>query len=153
MEKAYSRRYFLKNKEKICRKVIEVSCWDAIRRDTAKAGAMTEKLMKESPYAAYDGYISAMCYRYGIYRSNQYLWDECQSVSFRAYWYSICRCAVKNYKNIRAYVKKMIRIYICCEIIVYRCENNYVHWDEKRERMCSRNWGEDWEDCEGAERE
>lgn len=41
-----------------------------------------------------------------------------------AYLYSIHRCAFMSYNHVAAYIKKMIKIYIICALVVYDDSKN-----------------------------
>ena len=114
------------------RKTIEDYAYASIKRCQKVAQRKMDEMMALYPYEAYSEYIRIICYRYRAYKSNSYLWDECQSCAFIAYWYSIGRCAVSGYEgdHVNNYIKKLIRIYVRCKVAQYNLENGYVSWND-----------------------
>lgn len=106
--------------------------YNSIMRCSLSAQKQMDKMMVQFPYDEYTEYISSICRRYRAYRSNSYLWDECHSCSYIAYWYSIGRCAVLGYEgdHVRFYIKKMIRIFVRCKVTQYNLENGHISWNE-----------------------
>lgn len=113
------------------RKTTEDYAFNSIKRCEKSAKNQMEKMMLQYPYEDYSGYKNCICNRYRVYRSNSYLWDECHSCPYIAYWYSIGRCAVSGYEgdHVKNYIKKMIRIFIRCKVAQYNLENGHVSWD------------------------
>ena len=122
------------------RKTTEDYAYNSIKRCSLSAQKKMDKMMVQFPYDEYTEYISCICCRYRAYRSNSYLWDECRSCSYIAYWYSIGRCAVSGYKgdHVRFYIKKLIRIYIRCKVAQYNLENGHASWNEITENAYNR---------------
>lgn len=126
------------------RKTTEDYAYNSIKRSSLSAQKHMDKMMLQFPYDEYIEYINRICHRYRAYRSNSYLWDECHSCSYIAYWYSIGRCAVSGYEgdHVRFYIKKLIRIYIRCKVAQYNLENGYVSWNEIVERKYKTSLGD-----------
>ena len=126
------------------RKTTEDYAYNSIKRCLLSAQKQMNKKMVQFPYDEYTEYINRICNRYRAYRSNSYLWDECHSCAYIAYWYSIGRCAVSGYvgDHVRFYIKKLIRIYIRCKVAQYNLENGHVSWDEIVERKCKNDFGD-----------
>lgn len=62
---------------------------------------------------------------------NRAEYQECVSAGELAYMYSISRCACMMYENVEAYIRKVVRIYIKCSLIIYHeaqliCRNNHL---------------------------
>lgn len=75
-------------------------------------------LLEKFPFEKYgDGLIKIALYQYGI-RVNSYEYSECFDAGMMAYFYSISRCAVINCIHVRAYLNKVIRIYIKCALVI-----------------------------------
>ena len=75
---------------------------------------------------------------------NRAEYQECVSAGELAYIYSISRCACMKYENVEAYIRKVVRIYIKCSLIIYHetqliCRNNnFKHIELDNELWCGR---------------
>lgn len=75
-----------------------------------------QKLYLKYPYETYgEQCFRRLCWRFRI-KKHYYWYDECYSVSMKAYMYTICHCSMKedSEKLIIAYLYKMMKVYIIC---------------------------------------
>ena len=76
------------------------------------------------PFEEYaDSYIRKQLSIYKVYKSHSH-YDDCFDAGMMAYLYSIHRCAEMSYSHVEPYIKKLIRIYIICAIVVHNDSKN-----------------------------
>ena len=56
--------------------------------------------------------------RYRVF-SHQARYQDCYDAGMLAYLFSIHRCAYMGFENVKAYINKMIQIYVICALVVY----------------------------------
>ncbi len=122
--------YTLKHAEKV---IIE------IRKTHA---AVVDSYYEKYPFEEYESYvICVMNYKGIFYNRREY--SDCFSVSAIAYMYSISQCAYRGYdgKHVKAYIKKLIPIYINCQLVIYDDERNLCQTNNfKQINIDDENW-------------
>lgn len=127
-KKEYYKKYYLKYKIDICRKTIEDYCDKSIDKVYAANREKVQKLYELYPYEDYvDRCFNKMVRRFELRKNNE-LYRECYDVAIKAYIYTICRCSLKEDSEdlIRAYLYKMMRIYIICIFNIYYGEKKKI---------------------------
>lgn len=77
-----------------------------------------KKLLVEYPFEKCgEKLIKNIIYQYNI-RNYSYEYDECFDAGMQAYLYSIHRCAAIKCFYVESYIKKVMRIYIKCAIVI-----------------------------------
>ena len=85
------------------------------------------------PFEEYaERYIKRELYIHEIF-STQDRYADCFDAGMLAYMYSIHRCAAMQYDYAAAYIKKMIRIYVICAVVVYSDTKNLCQMNDFRE--------------------
>ena len=87
--------------------------------------AVVDSYYKKYPFDEYERYvIYVMTYKGIFYNKREYY--DCFSVSAIAYMYSISQCAYRGYdgQHVKSYIRKLIPIYINCQLIIYDDEKN-----------------------------
>ena len=80
--------------------------------------------IKRYPFEEYaEFYIKRALHIRKIYPA-QDRYADCYDAGMFAYLYSIHRCAAMRYNHTEPYIKKMIRTYIICAIVVYEEAKN-----------------------------
>ena len=82
-----------------------------------------------------------MTYKGIFYNKREY--SDCLSVSAIAYMYSISQCAYRGYdgKHVKGYIKKLMPIYINCQLIIYDDERNLCQTNNlKQINIDDENW-------------
>lgn len=121
--------------EEIRKTLVDYSL-NSIERCLKSSQKQMDEMMITYPYEAYVKYVDCICNRYRANRSNSFLWDECHSNAYIAYWYSIGRCTVLGISGDHAenYIRKVIRGHIKGMVALYALENGHVSWNEIVER-------------------
>ena len=60
-------------------------------------------------------------------------YDDCYSAGMTAWLYSVHRCAAMRYNHTVAYIRKMIKIYITCALVIYHDAKNLCRVNGFRE--------------------
>ena len=127
------RKYYEENKYRICNYILNCYCLKAIEQIRASCPSEVSIYMQRYPFEEYaEAFIRRALHRYNIYRSHG-MYDDCYDAGMLAYLYSIHRCAVMQYTYTQAYIKKMIRVYIICAIVVYQESKNVCRVNGLRE--------------------
>ena len=127
------RKYYQENKYRICNRVLNCYCLKAIEQIRASCPGKVGSYMRQYPFEEYaEVFIRRALCRYNIYRTHG-MYDDCYDAGMLAYLYSIHRCAAAQYTHTQAYIKKMIRIYIICAMVVYQESKNICRVNGLRE--------------------
>lgn len=101
-----------------CRKTIHEYCYKSIKHIGKTRAKEVEELYSKFPYEKFaKGLILKTVNQFGV-RQNSYEYDDCFDAGMMAYIYCIHRFAVIDCIYKRAYMYKVISIYIKCAIIV-----------------------------------
>ena len=82
-----------------------------------------EEIEKKVPYnyEKWDKFSSIILYEYSIQKNNE-CYDDCKSIVYEAYRYSIHRMTLRNrktVKHINFYIRKMVKLFIVCTLIIF----------------------------------
>lgn len=112
----YRHTYYEKNRYAICKKTIGIYWENAVRRAKMRNKEIVELMYRLYPYEKY----AEVCFkrvirRYHIYKNN-YLYDECYSVSSQAYMYTMSMLSYQKptEESVKKYLYTMTRIYVIC---------------------------------------
>ena len=122
--RAKQREYYAKNRYEICRNSLNTYCVESIRSIGDICKERVNEYTERYPFETYaDPYIERTLRERRISPNNP-RYDECYSAGMFAYLYSIHRCALMQYSHVESYIKKMIKVYFVCAIVVYNETNN-----------------------------
>ena len=132
-KKEYARRYYEKHKVDICKKVLNERASNSIETIQAKYPEAVERYLQLYPFDQYgERNIQNILYRNGL-RPSQAAYADCYGNGMLAYLYSIHRCAAMGCHYVVPYIKKMIRIYMLCTLVVYNDSGNLCRANGFRE--------------------
>jgi len=123
------RKYYEANKYVICYKTLNVYCYTKIEKIRNLCGDKVALYLRHYPFEDFaDRYIKKQLVIYKVLHSYSH-YHDCYDAGMMAYLYSIHRCAEMSYSHVEAYIKKLIRIYIICALVVHNdtknlCESN-----------------------------
>ena len=107
------------NKYRICNSVLNCYCIKSIQKIRDECPGVVGDYINRYPFEKYvERYIKREFFINKIYPA-QGRYADCYDAGMFAYLYSIHRCAATRYNHTEPYIKKMIRIYIICAIVVY----------------------------------
>ena len=113
------KEYYQRNKYRLCHHKLNVYSFNTIEKIGKICTTTVNKYIERYPFEKYaNAYIVKELYKYRINTSHDN-YDDCYSAGMVAYLYSIHRCAYMKYSHTEAYIKKMIRIYIICALVIY----------------------------------
>jgi len=114
-----SKNYYEKNKYRLCNNKLNFYSFYAIEQIQENCKETVNEYFERYPFEMYaENYILKELYKKNIY-STQDKYADCYDAGMIAYLYSICRCAYMKYNHTEAYIKKMVRVYIICALVVY----------------------------------
>ena len=123
----YSRLYYEKNKYDICKKRVNQYLENSIRNVESfwknKYSKKIEEIEKKVPYnyEKWDKFSSIILYEYSIQENNE-CYDDCKSIVYEAYRYSIYRMTLRKHKTVKHinfYIRKMVKLFIVCTLIIF----------------------------------
>jgi len=118
------REYYEKNRYRICNHTLNSYCLKAMEKIRVSHPEAVDSYIQQYPFEEYaEKYIRRVLYIHKISRSHG-MHDDCYDAGMMAYLYSIHRCACMQYTHTQAYIKKMIRIYVVCAIVIYHESRN-----------------------------
>ena len=130
---AKKREYYEKNRYRLCNYSLNCYCLKAIEKIRNSCPDEVDSYMKSYPFEeCAEIFIRRALRRHGIYPSHG-VYDDCYDAGMMAYLYSIHRCAAMKYTHTQAYIKKMIRVYIICAIVIYYEAKNLCRTNGLRE--------------------
>jgi hypothetical protein len=132
-KREYYAKYYEKNKYRICNRTLNVYCVKAIEKTRIACPNSVDDYLKRYPFETYaEPNIKKELHKRHIF-SSQGAHADCYDAGMFAYLYSVHRCAVMRYDYTEAYIKKMIRIYIVCALVVYSEAQNLCRANGLRE--------------------
>jgi len=133
MEKEKRRKYYEDNKYDICNKTLNKYCVKKIEEVRNLYIDRVNDYIGRYPFEKYaDCYIKRELYKYKIFSMHD-RYADCYDAGMMAYLYSVHRCAEMLYSHTEAYIKKLIRIYIVCALVIYDDTKNLCHTNGFRE--------------------
>jgi len=127
------RKYYENNKYDICNKTINIYCIGKIEKIRNLHSEKVNEYMNRYPFEeCADGYIKKQLRIHKIYSSHSH-YDDCYDAGIMAYLYSIHRCAEMSYSYTEFYMKKLIRIYIICALVICNDTKNLCQINGFRE--------------------
>jgi len=122
--KQRKREYYEKNKYILCNKTINVYCIAKIEKVRSTYKDRVDEYINLYPFEEYaDRYIKKQLFICKVYKAHSH-YDDCYDAGMMAYLYSIHRCAEMTYSHVEPYIKKLIRIYIICAIVIHNDSKN-----------------------------
>lgn len=129
---ARHRQYCKEHKVENCRKTLSNYAYRSMERIKQQFPKAVERYLLLYPFEQYgDRIIRSTLSRNRIYCSyGEY--DDCYEAGMLAYLYSIHRCAAMGCDYTVRYIRKMVRIYMICALVVYHdvknlCQTNGFH--------------------------
>jgi hypothetical protein len=130
---AYNREYRENKKYALCYRTLNRYCFKSMEQIRCLCPDRVNYYMIRYPFEEYaERHIKKEIYKNGIYPS-QAQYADCYDAGMLAYLYSIHRCAAMNCNYAVSYIRKMIRIYIICALVVYRDAKNLCRTNGFRE--------------------
>lgn len=127
------RKYYEENRYRICNYTLNCNCMKAIEQIHSLCPDAICEYIELYPFEKYaEQPIAKELSKKGIYPA-QGRYADCYDAGMFAYLYSIHRCAYMRYSHVEAYIKKMIRIYIVCALVVYDETRNLCRENGLRE--------------------
>jgi len=118
------RKYYEDNKYRLCNYTLNCYCIRAIEKIRGSYRDAVDEYINRYPFEIYaESSIRKELSKHKIYPS-QARHADCYDAGMLAYLYSIHRCAAMKYNHSEYYIKKMIRIYVICAIVVYEETKN-----------------------------
>jgi len=125
-ERQRRRKYYEENKYKICHNTINRYCFKSMEKIQDLFPERVNEYTNRFPFEEYaERYIKSELYKHEIF-SVQDRYADCFDAGMLAYLYSIHRCAAMQYNHTAAYIKKMIRIYVICAVVIYQDTKKFV---------------------------
>ncbi len=113
-------QYYMENRLEICRRLLTEYAYRSIERIKALIPERVEAYLRAYPFEECgDRLIRAVLFRHFQLRSRQAEYEDCYEAGMLAYLYSIHRCAVLECSYTVPYIRKMVRIYVNCALVVY----------------------------------
>ena len=126
------RREYEKHVNK-CRKCLTVYAYKSMQKVKQAYARNVEVYYQKYPFDKHiEKYIKGELFKLGIF-ANSGEYSDCYDSGMLAYLYSIHRCAALNCDYVLFYIKKMIRIYVCCARTVYRDSHNFCRINKCKE--------------------
>ena len=127
------RKYYENNRYAICDKTINSYCASKIKKVRGLCIGRVNEYMVRYPFEKYaDRYIKRQLSIYKVKPSDS-RYADCYDAGMMAYLYSIHRCAEMSYSHTEPYIKKLVRIYIICALVVYDDTRNLCQANGFRE--------------------
>lgn len=123
-------RYYMENRVELCRKKLTVEAYKSIADVRSRIPGRVEEYLLAYPFEACGHkLICAVLRSFGI-RRHEAVYADCYEAGMLAYLYSIHRCAALGCDHTIPYIRKMVRIYVGCALVVYHetrelCRNNH----------------------------
>jgi len=127
------RKYYEANKYSLCHKMVNVHCDSKTKKARDLYSDRVDSYISRYPFEQYaDSYIKkqlAIC-KISLACSH---YHDCYDAGMMAYLYSIHRCAEMSYSHVEAYIKKVVRIYIICALVIHDDSKNLCHANNFRQ--------------------
>lgn len=134
----YKREYWEKNKYKLCYELLNYYCFKSMEEIQKQCPKRVEKYLTRYPFEKYaEKRIRRELYIRGVYLSDS-KYADCYDAGMLAYMYSIHRCAYLACDYTIPYIRKMIRIYVLCALIVYNEIGNICRMNQFKEYRLDR---------------
>lgn len=118
------RKYYEANKITICTNTLNKYCVNKIQKIRDSCGDKIADYIKRYPFEkCAERYLRKQLHIFKIHPSVSH-YDDCFSAGMMAYLYSIHRCAEMSYDHVEPYIKKLIRIYIICALVIHNDAKN-----------------------------
>ena len=127
------RAYYEKNRYSYCYRTLNKYAPRAIDKVQNACPAAVDEYYKRYPFEDFAERIIRYRLRKNEIYPSQAKYDDCYDACVLAYLYSIHRCAYLGVDYVRAYISKMIRIYMMCAIVVYDDAKNLCRENNFRE--------------------
>ena len=115
---AYSRKYYKENRYDLCKKTIGDYSYKRIAALYKTHKTEIDAYLLKYPFEEYgDKVIKYYLRRESIKKSN-FLYDDCYDAGIVAYLYSVYICAATSKDYVIPYIKKVVRKFIMCAIVV-----------------------------------
>ena len=127
------RQYYEANKYALCHHTLNVYCVNKIERIRTLCPDRADSYISRYPFEEYaDRYIKK---RLAIHRvlSSHGHYHDCYDAGMMAYLYSVHRCAEMSYDHVIPYIKKLVRIYIICALVIHDDTKNLCQSNGFRE--------------------
>lgn len=126
-------RYYMENRVDLCRKKLTIYAYQSISEIRSRMPGRVEEYLRAYPFEVYgDKLISKILREFGI-RRHEAVYADCYEAGMLAYLYSIHRCAALGCDYTIAYIRKMVRIYVGCALVVYHEVRELCHGNHFRE--------------------
>ncbi len=114
------RQYYMENRVKLCRQKLTVYSYKSMAEIKSRIPDRVEEYLRAYPFEEFGDRLirSTLLRRFSI-RPRQAEYEDCYEAGILAYLYSIHRCADMACDYTVPYIRKMIRIYIICALVVY----------------------------------
>ena len=113
------RKYYDTNKYRICSNTLNRYCLESMERIQDLCHGEVNRYVLLYPFEeCAERSISIELKKRGVFPS-QGRYADCYDAGMLAYLYSVHRCAFMQYGHTEAYIRKMIRIYVSCALIIY----------------------------------
>ena len=123
--------YYMANRLSFCRKKLGEYTDRSISTIREQIPDRVEAYFEAYPFEQFDRVIRyIILYRYGI-RSQEAAFADCYEAGMLAYLYSIHRCAALGCDYTAFYIRKMVRIYVGCALVIWHetqeiCKQNHL---------------------------
>ena len=113
-------QYYMENRVKLCRQKLTVYSYKSMAEIKSRIPDRVEEYLRAYPFEEFGDRLirSTLLRRFSI-RPRQAEYEDCYEAGILAYLYSIHRCADMACDYTVPYIRKMIRIYIICALVVY----------------------------------
>ena len=113
------RQYYEKNRYRLCDNSLNHYCPKTIAQIVKLCPDAVNEYYHRYSFEEYgEPSIQKQLSNYRIF-SHQARYQDCYDAGMLAYLFSIHRCAYMGIENVRAYINKMIRIYVVCALVIY----------------------------------
>ena len=127
--KKYQRKKYFEKSVDQCERLIHIYSDKIISYANNQFPEIVRNKYREFPFGELiEKRIAKILFHYRIYKG-QFLYDDCISIGYIAYIYSVCQCVIHNHENVYGYVIRMLPIFIKCQMRL--CIEN-----SKRELLC-----------------
>ena len=127
------RRYYKDNRYRICNYSLNCYCPKAIKKIRDSCLDAVNDYMDRYSFEEYAERDIKKELSKNKISSSQSVYDDCYDAGMLAYLYSIHRCAAMQYNHTEAYIKKMIRVYVICALVLYNETKNLCRTNGFRE--------------------
>jgi len=117
--KEKQKQYYEKNRYRLCDNALNHYCPKAIGQVVRLCPDAVNEYYHRYPFEEYgEPSIKKQLNSYRVF-SHQARYQDCYDAGMLAYLFSIHRCAYMGFENVKAYINKMIRIYVICALVIH----------------------------------